>query len=308
LSEVCGAIPDAVDTVIGKCLSPDRSKRIQTPQEFIEFLSSDPSLASYHPYGSRQVLGGIAGRIAKVFKNGTLNGHTRRMLQKRFLWLRKFSRFMSELAQDCFEIFLSLLKRLFNRWYPFAQIKTQAGPAPVAQDKRPHFISRMMKGDIPVIKKFSGFLHAFSPRVLLVASGIIVFMIGVLVSMLFFIITRADVSILRKRISEGTLAQSLDASRKLNCRGISWDREELLNRCAVLPDRENIELAAMASKKITELLPDLARGYVLLGRVSLKSGEYDDARNAFLEAKRRDNGEKALDEEQVHILICKDRE
>lgn len=300
LNEVCSNVPQAAETAISKCLMSDRSKRIQTAEEFTELLTSHPSLASYQSGGSRKALGGMAQKIAMALKNGALNGHTRRMLQSQFMGAQKFFRFLIELVSDCAQLAGSFLKRIVHRAPSTA--KTQIGSSPVKGRTAGNFFGKILKGPMLVVSGFRMFMRKLSLRVWIITAVIIVSMIGILIPVLWFVNSNVTVAALQKSVREGTLAQALDAARELKKRGVSWLNEELLDRCRSLLDQDNIELAAMAAQKITELAPGLPQGHVLYGRVALKCGEYDNARNAFLQAKKLDKGKAVLQKKHVQIL------
>ncbi len=313
LEELCREkVPDGVEAVITQSLIADLKKRIPTAKEFTRLLISHPSLSSYQSHSSKEALGGMVQKIARAIKSGSLDTHTKTLLKVPLNGLRKMWWFCIEFLRDILQIvkssknplsgILSFPGRIIQRFRSASLEETRTVSVSYEKRSLKNIFAKIAEFPRRIIVEGYQRVLLFSRRVLAITFTIIIIMICILVPVLWYMGGNTKVATLKKRIVEGTLAQSLEAAQELDSRGLSWPKNALIKRCVTLIDQSNIELASMAAQKITELEPDLPQGHILAGRVALKSGEYTKARESFLLAKKQENGKSELEKEHIQIM------
>jgi len=312
LNNLFNTLPQAVSTVVGRCIKVDPQNRISSAQEFTALLIADPSLAGSQASGSREALGGMTQKIARAIVNGALHEHTKHRLRARYARLNKLYQSASETVADLGSIAASLIEYLRKK-IPALMHKSSV-PSPAIRKTQTSSAVGMEPGvarsastasdiRIRVIAKITSLTgkYRLSKRQMII-SVIVIIVAGINIPVLLSIISNMNDRHLQRRISEGTLQQSLDAAKELEKRGIPWSKNQLIARCREFLEKNDLELALMTAQKIRDLAPDLPHGYILLGRAALKSGDYGKARESFVQAKNIPGGSEALDQEHIQIL------
>lgn len=300
LSKIVGSLPPEADTVIAKCLTAERKKRLGSAKELLKLLkalevasglkSDQTDKLSVKHFRYKSTTPGSAGFLRKM------QGFFLRVINSVKTYQNKVT--TSDLSAR-------------SETVAVQDETTEVGPA--AKKRADSHVS--YKGINALIREILNIVKAvfFTLREIyrdikssydekqrrLIALNITIISLICLLLISGFLIRIVS---LRKKVSEGDVTESIQAAKKLDRFGISFSSQNLIDRCKILIDNDSLKEAEKIARDLTRMKSTLEYGHTLLGRIGIRNGDYKEAIERLDFVKERKKGKKLIEEELDKII------
>ena len=300
LSKLTNDLPPGTDTIITKCLTAERKKRISSAKELLKLLKSlavtsgvqcdQTDKLSIKHFQDKSVASDSTGVIPKI-------QNVYRLI------IGSFKTAQSKMTTS------NLLAH--SQTASLQEEPTQVGPA-LKKFGDTNFIYRGVRTLIDTISKIARILiialqelfksivsrSNFKQRRMIAVTVSAVSLICLLLISGFVV----RIVNLKKQVKEGNVTESLKAAKSLDKFGISFSSRNLIEKCKNFIQKDNLDEAEKVARDLTKMKSTLEYGHIFLGRIAVKNGNYKEAIETFDFVKERKKGKYILKEELGMIL------
>lgn len=300
LSKLTNDLPPGTDTIIAKCLTAERKKRISSAKELLKLLKSLEVTSGVQSNQTDKLL-------IKHFRDKSVILDSIGVISK----IQNVYRLIIDSFKTAQSKMTTSSLPAHSQTASLQEEPTQVGPA-LKKPGDTNFLYRGVRTLTDTISKITGILiialqelfknlvsrYNFKQRRMIAVTVSAVSAICLL--LIFGFVVR--IVNLKKQVKEGNVTESLRAAKSLNMFGISFSSRSLIERCKTLIQKDSLDEAEKVARDLTKLKSTLEYGHIFLGRIAVKNGNYKEAIETFDFVKERKKGKHILKEELSLIL------
>jgi serine/threonine protein kinase len=300
LSKVASNMPPEADTVIAKCLTAERKKRLGSAKELLKLLKAFEAASGLKSDQTDKL-------SVKHFRDKPVTPGTTGFLAK---------------AQGFFHLVMDSVKTAQSKVttpslsagsepISLQDETTQVGPTIKKRTVTNSFyriIKALILGIVNIGKVIIITLQELYRNIKssydekqrrLIALNITIISLICLLLISGFVLRIVN---LKRQVKEGDVTESIRAAKRLDKFGISFSSQKLIDRCKILIEKESLKEAEKIAQGLAQMKPTLEYGHTLSGRIAIRNGNYKEAIERFDFVKERKKGKKVIQEEFDKIL------